>query len=75
MNSKSVDMGRRVFFFEDHLQAVSQRLPQTEEADFGQRHTNSVRTAPILNPRGDSSFKQHEVGRGSHHGRQAQGRF
>ena len=41
-------------------------LAQAQDADIGQRDAHSIGAFSVLNPRGDSTFQQHEIGRGGH---------
>ena len=54
-----VDVGRRVFFLEDELQTVGQRLQQSQRPD-------AVRPQPVLHPGGDPALEQHQIGRRGH---------
>ena len=54
-------LGREILFQND-LQPVGQRLPQTKQADLCERDTDSIGAAAILHPRCDPPLQQHEIG-------------
>ena len=61
-----VDVGRRVLFLEDELQAVGQRLAEAEQLDLRQRNADAIGPEAVLHPGGDPALEQHEVGRRGH---------
>lgn len=57
-----VDVSGRVFGLEEEFYAVGQRLTQAEQADFRQGNAHPVRAFTVLDPGGDPSLPQHQVG-------------
>jgi hypothetical protein len=61
-----VDVLRREVFLEDDLEAVGERLAETEEPDLRERDADAVGALAILHPGRHPALDEHEIGRRRH---------